>query len=73
MGHYTTIVSQGAPGKVIKDTAFGTPVEVIKYMIISLLRSTSHYSSLPDGQPYTFSPLLYSIITRLYLYQYELS
>ena len=31
------------------------------------------YSSLPDGWPYTFSPLLYSVITRLYLYQYEFS
>jgi len=45
MGHYTTIVSQGAPGKVFKDTAFGAPVEVIKYTII--FTTQEHESLLP--------------------------
>jgi len=70
MGHYTTIVSQGAPGKVVKDTALRAPGKVINNTFISLLRSTRHYSSLPDGQPYIFSPLLYQslpgFISRLY-------
>jgi len=38
MRHYTTIVSQGAPGKVVKDTALEAPGEVTKYTF------TFHYS-----------------------------
>jgi len=40
MGHYTTLVSQGAPGEVIKDTALRAPDKVIKHTFTSYLASS---------------------------------